>query len=244
MELKIELKCPFIPQVYNILRKEVPLMDPSAEEKTSSEHNDDDVIIEKTNTVPSKGWTALPLCQYKLTSIRFDLKTINAISKANSINEFLDIGNRAKLLKTKKNMVRKNAKTLKKVNRRRIKNGLGVLIKPGWEISSFQTNGISISLIMTKSITKVLEKESIDPFELAKSIMNGPNNARLISDDTGRVNLNYTSELKSDKTYEHKRLTKKDYFKKSSVDYYTELKVNEKKSNNGNREENKFIWWF
>lgn len=67
---------------------------------------------------------------------------------------------------------------------------------------------------------------------------------QIISDDTGRVNLNYTSELKSDKTYEHKRLTKKDYFKKSSVDYYTELKVNEKKSNNGNREENKFLWWF
>lgn len=61
---------------------------------------------------------------------------------------------------------------------------------------------------------------------------NGPNNVRLISDDTGRVNLDYTAELKPDGTYEHKRLTKVDYYKKSSINYYTSIKEQKKKSNN------------
>ena len=38
---------------------------------------------------------------------------------------------------------------------------MGTLIKPGWKVTSFQTNGISISLIMTKSILRMADKSEI-----------------------------------------------------------------------------------
>lgn len=176
--------------------------------------------------------------QSELTSIRFDLKTIKILADNENItiDEFLNIINKSKILKEKKKQIRKNAKKLKKVNQRRKTNGLGTLIKPGWKVTSFQTNGISISLIMTKSILRMADKSEIITeeanFEKAKELMkNGTNKVRLISDDTGRVNLDYTAELKSDGTYKHKRLTKLDYYKKSSINYYTARKEKEKKSN-------------
>jgi len=84
--------------------------------------------------------------QSELTSIRFDLKTIKILADNENItiDEFLNIINKSKILKEKKKQIRKNAKKLKKVNQRRKTNGLGTLIKPGWKVTSFQTNGISI----------------------------------------------------------------------------------------------------
>lgn len=101
--------------------------------------------------------------QSELTSIRFDLKTIKILADNENItiDEFLNIINKSKILKEKKKQIRKNAKKLKKVNQRRKTNGLGTLIKPGWKVTSFQTNGISISLIMTKSILRMADKSEI-----------------------------------------------------------------------------------
>ncbi len=214
---------PNIMKLFNLIRLSIP-----------DEESKDDVLI-------NKGWTAVPLAQYELSCIRFDTKTLTSIAhkftdiKGETINEILNVDTIQKLIKEKKKELRKKARkanklSTKRINKRKALNGMGTLFNDlkGWTITSFLTNTVSISLTLSRLVPdiKTIPK---DNFEIAKEYLLGcgESGVRIISDDLGRVNKSYTAERKiiNDKVeYEYKRFTRKDYYKKSSIDYFTKKK--------------------
>ena len=90
-------------------------MDESYENNKSKENDESIEITEKTYAIDKNTWwSALPLCQYKLTSIRFDLKTIKILADNENItiDEFLNIINKSKRKRSKYEKMLRNLKKL------------------------------------------------------------------------------------------------------------------------------------